>query len=250
MNNIIFLGDSFCAHSKHNDPHNLHTFEFHTMHVAWMDLVSEKLKRNHINFGYGGTSWWFGYRTLRAWIQSNPEEWSTTDHMVICLGQRALAKTMDLNIIQDHAEGKYSNQGGIWTEEEFDVWAYEKYIDEIIEWSKTRKIVVLYNFRHECWVMDRLKQYVPVCFTPLMYISCAETAIPVGRIEYLPEQFNHLNPHNNIALGKQIYQQLANYKPGVFQINKSMFDFKAPEIVDSWIKDYRHVLEEVYNNKI
>lgn len=252
MSNIVFLGDSFCSHSANNDKNDLHPCQFYEENiVCWPDVVAKKFKKDQHNHGYGGTSWWYSYKQLRLQIIEDSDMWANTDHMVICLGNRSMPKIDNLELINKHQAGKFSDSATAWADESFNVWAYEKYVEEIIEWSKTRKIVVFYNFRHECWVVDKLKQHMPVCFTPLMILSHAETGDETGSIEYVQGiHANHLNSHNNQALARQIIHQFAFYKPGVFQINKDLYDLKNSSLIDQWVKDYRQILEEVYNNKI
>lgn len=251
MKNVVFFGDSFAGSSKHIEyatPQQFCELQIR----CWQDIVAQRIKRYPVIHGYGGVGWWYSYRKLRSWIDLNPKSWENTDTMVFTLGMRHLPYVTDQDAVRAHLDGKYKALGhNIWVEDEFDVWVYEKFIDELIEWSKTRKVVVFYNFRQECWLVNKLKDHVAICLLPLMYLTCAEADLALGRIEYVPNQANHFNDLNNLGLANEIHKQLIRNKPGMFMLDPANFDLKRPDYFDQWVDiDYNYTLEQVYLTKI
>lgn len=240
MKNIVFVGDSYCAHSKYHTVPPESGKSYAPDQVCWPDVVADTVERNPVLFGYGGRSWWFSYRRLREWQKDKPNEWADTDTMVFCLTNANRPKITNGIYLKQHHEGQHLDTKHIWVEDEFDQWCYEKYTDEIAEWAKTRRVVVCFNFPEEWWIMDRLKSHAAVLDTPLINISRSE--IGEARIGvHIPDHANHMNDHNNRALAQQISSKILDYQPGMFELNDSLYQlpYKNQEFVQWFYKRAR-----------
>jgi hypothetical protein len=231
--NIVFFGDSFASVTS-NASGFAQRLPGRT--ISYIDQVAHAMDRNVVCLGFGGTSWWYSYVKLTAWINDNPEQWQNTEEIVMCLTDASRPKLdRDSDVVRlfgskpRHHLASYNEQ--------FERWAYSRFLDEIISYNK--KTIMMPCFRNELWISEQYRHKFSTCAISLIDISHSEfveptqirTTADLVRLTEVDKRANHLNEHNNLALAKDIVNQLQNYRTGLwmpdkknYSVNNTLFD--------------------------
>ena len=195
MNNIIVVGDSFCASA-----------------AGWPNILAQRLNLTLINHGQGGQSWW----NIRNFLNTIDEETLTnTEIMVFAHTNAERIPTLDPKIGSiDHTKTPV-------TELEQAIYLYRKYLFDM-HYS---------HWAQQAWFQEISQRYGHIqlvhlhCFPwSLSYrhlltgINITTNLAAVSLNELGAEQFgffndqrgNHLNTHNNQSLADQLAEIISN----------------------------------------
>lgn len=232
-NNIIFVGDSFCAGFTPvgNGTNKIHGPQ--TIRCSAPDLVlhptvvAMNYGYNLYNFGYGGESWWYSRHQMYDFL---------TDHYTIPVQVDSIAAIvffhtdpgrLNTHIDDRSSEFKYAQK--LWqtvlVDMYFQSWAQKNWFLEIGQLFKNVPTIHFNCFPFT--VEDSCVLPGMIFKTPLIHLSIGELIGTDKDIEHLvtfkEDRLNHFNNQNNQALADVIIHALDNYCPGMYDIDTSNF---------------------------
>jgi hypothetical protein len=235
---IAFVGDSFCAAYGMEDwksrgcPGHQHgtfdpTFVSHVVTANNYDLYP---------FGYGGKSWWYSRQQFVDALKNIPSDVFENQLEVIVFCHTNcdrinnswnfnLTNVGDDKKIYAPVESYYKHIH----DRDFNAWAQRCWFSEINQrWSQI-KTIHFHCFTDSLQWADLLPGVNFI--TPLVYISMGEltgTDLDLHMSLQNETRHNHLNTHNNLALGNIILKTISNYQPGQYQLPMQDFDIVNP----------------------
>lgn len=212
MNNIIVVGDSFCA----------------TAH-AWPSSLASRLGLNLICHGEGGQAWWNSrmfLNTLSAdcidqtevmiFVHTNAERIPTSNLEIGKINHSASPVTELEHAIQLYFKHIF--------EPEFLYWAQDSWFKEISQRYADKKIVHLHSFpwsRRSEHLLKGLNIRTNLCAISLNELGAEEfTLIHDHRL-------NHLNDYNNKVLAAQLAEKINQYSEQSMDIDASQYEHKT-----------------------
>ena len=214
MNNIIVVGDSFCASAD-----------------GWPNILAQRLNLTLINHGQGGQSWW----NVRNFLNTIDEETLTNTEIMVFVhtnAGRIPTSNSQIGFIDHSAEPKTEMDKAIQLyykyihEPEFLNWAQQQWFLEINQrWGHT-KIVHLHSFP---WTLDYGKSLFGINIkTNLCSISLNE--LGADKLELFNDKRpNHLNDRNNNELACQLSNLIQNFTEQTVQLDTDAFDLKITQ---------------------
>lgn len=242
MNYTLFFGDSFASAAKGARGYGqLSTSKLDK--VSYLDIVAAQLNSKPLCMGFGGVSWWFSYARLKEWVNKYPEAWSSVEHVVACLTNASRPKISNPEYIGKVKPGFPGQE----LQEEFDRWAYTKFMDEFSVLVKGKKVIIQPCFQEEHWIsIDYRHQFatsaLDLCTISQGEIPTSNSKDPISEIlsvlKQKDDRLNHLNEQNNHALAQDILEKFSNYKPGLFMLTESRY-FRANNHLEHFYKRAR-----------
>ena len=231
MKNIVFFGDSFAAHGLDATAHTQGPTR-NTDLISYVDIVAQAQQARPIYMGFSGASWWYSYKQLQQWINSNRNMWYDTEAVVMCLtdeGRPKISNTEDL-LSFDRNDGLRRSHYNVQAfTKEFDQWAYRYFLKEAARLFRGKKVILLPCFADVTWLSKEMHRYFATSTVSLCSIAHSEfVASDKIRnvndiVKYLSRhgdsRANHLSRHNNQVLAQDIIDKLNNYTPGAFMLN-------------------------------
>ena len=214
MNNIIVVGDSFCAAAS-----------------GWPGMLAQRLNLTLINHGQGGQPWW----NVRNFLNTINEETLTNTEIMVFVhtnAGRIPTSNSQIGFIDHSAEPKTEMDKAIQLyykyihEPEFLNWAQQQWFLEINQrWGHT-KIVHLHSFP---WTLDYGKSLFGINIkTNLCSISLNE--LGADKLELFNDKRpNHLNDRNNNELACQLSNLIQNFTEQTVQLDTDAFDLKITQ---------------------
>jgi hypothetical protein len=236
MKTIVFFGDSFAAHGRHVTELEQYS-TINTNLVSYIDIVSAQQQATPIYMGFSSSSWWYSYIKLKEWISNNSNQWALTESIVMCLTSTSRPKISNFKDFQRYDSDKSMQNAYRYVQmcsQDFDNWAYNHFLQEVVQLTHGKKVIILPCFVAEQWISKDFKNYFAISAISLITISLSEfiqstkikNANDIGNIlrRENDSRANHFNQHNNRQLAADIINQLDNYKPGIFMLNESAYE--------------------------
>jgi len=246
MKNIVFVGDSFCAHwgrlgdseSPHRGPGqgpgngNPHQI----VNVGHPGLVAAYWGDRLRCFGYGGKSWWYSWCRFQRTLRQEPDLLSqaraviffhTDCNRINCQSEPLTIMHSPTNFAQsDHTDSvadralasayaQYVRHDLY--DEDFQQWAQQQYFRTL-----ARDLGHLQTVHFNCFkesVTDSVELLPGAVFTTPLYEVSHRQPDTADR-----ELANHLNAHNNQALAQVIIQAVEQYWSGARIIDLANFE--------------------------
>ena len=246
MKHILFFGDSFASAAKDATGFGQQSTSGLTQ-VSYLDIVADQLGAKLLCMGHGGISWWFSYVRMKEYINKYPEVWSSVDYVVACLTNASRPKISN----QEYAGKVDPGKPGQELQEDFDRWAYTKFLEEFSDLVKGKKVILLPCFQQEHWISIDYRHRFATSALDLCTISQSEIPVSGGKYpmnEILAKigrdkRLNHLNDQNNRALAQDILEKFSNYKPGLFMPAESRY-FRANHHLEHFYQQARQSVEQ------
>ena len=252
MKRIVFFGDSFASFGRGCQGFGQQNSQEKNL-VSYLDLVSDSLNAEPVYLGFGGTSWWFSYVRLMDWVKNNPGQWQEVEYIVMCLTGSDRPKISR----EDHILNLRKHTPELYMMDEFNQWAYRKFLHEFSQRSRNKKVIVLPCFKPEIWISEEYRTLWATCALELCTVSQSEFDIStrsrnpmhelMARTE-VDNRANHLNEHNNRALAADLVAKFVNYQPGIFMLDESKY-FRANQILEPHYQQARERFER-YSSSI
>lgn len=257
MGHLVFVGDSYCASFQHENPFLEYRCIPHVQssYPTYLNLSAQQLGCDFYSFGYPGRSWWFSRSGLLKFLHSqeeislnnpgSPSFYSDIDAFIFCHSDANRLNTSnpgsstmlldpnpDLKAHRDY-DPELSLPYKLWStmliDEEFQLWAMEKWFQEINELFSDRPMI---HFNIAPYTVEISRQLHGVVYTtPLINISVGETTGTDEEISKSMEhdkRYNHFNQHNQSAMADLIVDTLTNYQPGRREIDLIKYNFDQP----------------------
>ena len=256
-NNIIFIGDSFCASTDQatwQQQQSRHQVYLPDGELGYPSLVAKHYDAQLHCFGYSGKSWWYSYSKYQKAIAQKPTLWDNLIAIVFCHTDPYRINSSNEELTTRHRPEFPERQQNEpdWLDRElglaseyhvrylhdhdFQSWAQQQYFKQLKEIygqplqiqgsMRTVKTLHFHSFVNTLWINNQLPGHSFT--TPLNDISRYEFA---GTDEEFhryvsanDDRANHLNTHNNQALAQVIIDSVDHYAEGESPINLSGFD--------------------------
>lgn len=253
MNNIVFVGDSYCSawtgHSVIPHRHRQQPFQ-PGVYTSWLDVAASQLGLNLYSFGFAGASWFYSRQQLFFQMTYDPDWIRTVDLMVFCHTNSHRYNTQDSDIGVEMLETNYtphpddsrykhkqnlSKSLRTWAldlvDNTYQDYAQQQWFHEI---ARSFKDVPQIHFNNYPFTVDIAKELLPgmVYTTPLVHISLGEAtgtdAEILKKAMTHDQRVNHFSAHNNQALGQLVVDSAQNYQPGARPIDLTKFELINP----------------------
>ena len=243
MNNIVFVGDSYCA-SYNNDSSLLKDqLSKDQNSVTCQHKVSDdgipchpSLVANHFNcslhpHGYGGKSWWYSRQKYRQFYLNAFSIDNTLAVIFFHTHPNRINNAWNDNLAKRLHDAVAIKQYYLEIHDpDYDNWACQQWFKEIAQEHTQVKTIHFHCFPETVKWSDLLPGMIYT--TPLIHISIGEltgtdTEI-MNKSSTAEDRHNHLNEHNNRALSDIIIHSIENYQPGQQTIDLSKFQQVNP----------------------
>jgi hypothetical protein len=238
---IAFIGDSFCADYVEDNKQLLYTgfrpqnlWRQNLDAACWPSILANKLNLQIANFGFGGTSWWYGWHMfLKHYWRNSAIDQNKLQAIIFCHTDHRRIPTTNIEILKWHQPGEYHCDGVEYYRKHLEdyiflEWAREQYFLEIRRTFTNIKTLHLFCFDKDI----SHRQCLPgMQFTdPLMWVSLGELLGTkdeiLNQLTFKENRKNHLSDANNRILAELMYEAIKNYSPGVYDLNIGAFELR------------------------
>lgn len=215
MKHIIVAGDSFCA-----------------CDAGWPGQLAKQLNLTLINYGQGGEHWW----GVRNFLNSISPEVMSDSVVVLAhtnadripnlnaeLGRVDITNTRPETDVEKSVYYYYKHIH----DPAFMSWAQESWFKELADRFADSKIIHLHSFP---WTVPLSNLLTGTVIVPsLMSVSLNELGAESMAL-FNDTRLNHLNTANNQELARQLASLIADYQPGLTQLDLTKFE----QLTDHW----------------
>ena len=218
QNNIIIVGDSFCANKD-----------------LWPKQVADYLNLNLIHFGKGGCHWW-SYKKFIDDLNENIKD--KTEVIVFCHTWTGRLPTNNLklhsyNTSNLDTKDEYQQAVNLYFkhihEQDYAQWAETKWFQEISHLFKNSKIINLFCFP---WTINNQTSLKGMNVSPsLAAISLNE--INASKFDlFYDNRKNHFSSENNKILGEILIDLIDSYEEKNVMMDTSKFNLLTKKWFD------------------
>lgn len=233
MNNIVFVGDSFCATYDFNlwslkgQPAHQHG----TSYPTHPSLVADHFNCNLHPHGYGGQSWWYIRQKYRAYYHEGHGAHDTLAVVFFHTNPDRINNACNEQLGNHHSDNLaiayYYNDIH---DKEYANWACQQWFKEIAQEHAQIKTIHFHCFPYTVQWSNLLPGMVYT--TPVIHLSLGELTGTDDEIfkksSFNETRYNHLNNYNNRALADVIIHSINNYQPGQYTIDTTKFEQANP----------------------
>lgn len=213
MKNIIIIGDSFCS-TKNDD--------------GWPRWLAEELGLELYCHGIGGQHWWGAKKFLdHRECDMHDNEVIVFVHTVPNRLPNTNEELCKINFSDPDTSTELGQAVGLYFkhifDDEFLVWAQDRWFEEISTRYINKKMVHLHSFS---FTQDRRHLLRGMNVVPSLTSISLNELKDGNKIEslYNDQRRNHLSDFNNRELARQLADAINNYHHGDMQLDLSKFD--------------------------
>jgi hypothetical protein len=238
--NIIFVGDSYCATFLNTKEESLPSGQVGSHQPTYLNLVANNFDCDLYSFGYAGKSWWYSRCELINFLNNNSAWYQNNQAIIFCHTDCNRPNTTDPSIgtgllSQDNQHTIQAQAYKLWELEikdsAFQRWAQDQWFNEINQKFSHIKTI---HFNVSFDSVESSQNLLPgsVFTTPLINISLGEfvgsDSEVLSKSTFMDQRPNHFNEKNNQAMANLIIDSLKNYSKGSRPVDLVKYGFDQP----------------------